>query len=106
MGYITSGHYAHTLRVWQKYFPPDQIRVIFAEDLLTNRHGVLQEVFRWLGMTSWNLTDLRLQELWNANPSLPPAEDADLTRELCEYYAPFNSELEALIGVLPTSWNC
>lgn len=48
--YLEGGMYSYNLKAYLKYFPKEQIKVIFLEDLQKNLRGTMKEVFAFLGV--------------------------------------------------------
>jgi hypothetical protein len=48
--YILTGNYLFQLEKFLKYYPQDQILVLFSEDLRNERQATLSQVFRFLGV--------------------------------------------------------
>jgi len=107
--YIGEGHYERTLQIWRKHFDPEQILVIFAEDLELEKERVLLEIFNWLGVSRFEVHGNKaIKERWNVNESIRLSkQDNAVLQRVCAYYQTLNAALEALVGSLPANWkNC
>ena len=49
--YIEHGYYGKHLEKWLKYFPKEQILIIYFEDIVANPEGVAAGVYRFLGIS-------------------------------------------------------
>lgn len=91
--YRAQSEYAPALRRWLEHFPAEQVHVSAAEDFYQDQQRACDGIFKFLGLPS---APLRSAKVLNAAPS---QELKDSTRqELAEHYAPFNADLESLLG--------
>lgn len=49
--YVEHGFYGKHILNWLKYFPRDQIMVVFFDDIVINPHVVARDIYRFLGIT-------------------------------------------------------
>ncbi|MFB4296093.1 sulfotransferase [Actinomadura sp. NTSP31] len=93
--YRAQGEYAPHLRRWMEHFPAERFCVLAAEEFYADPQTACDTVARFLGLEPATLPPSAVK-VWNAAPSqdLAPA-----TRQaLAEHYAPYNADLEALLG--------
>lgn len=93
--YRAQGEYATHLRRWLGFFPADRVHIMIAEDFYADQQRTLDEAAVFLGLRAAPLPAEALR-VWNAAPSqsLKPAT----RRRLAGHYAPFNADLETLLG--------
>ncbi|MFD0685147.1 sulfotransferase domain-containing protein [Actinomadura fibrosa] len=93
--YRAQGEYAPHLRRWMAHFPAERIKVLAAEEFYADPQRSCDEVAAFLGLPPAPLPPSATR-VWNAAPSqdLKP----ETRRSLAEHYAPFNADLEALLG--------
>ncbi|WP_242885815.1 sulfotransferase domain-containing protein [Actinomadura litoris] len=93
--YRAQGEYAPHLRRWMEHFPAEQIHVVAAEEFYADPQTAVDGVARFLGLDPAPLPPSAVK-VWNAAPS---QELSPHTRQqLAEHYAPFNADLEELLG--------
>lgn len=93
--YRAQGEYAPHLKRWMEHFPEEQFHVLMAEDFYADPQAACDGVAKFLGLRPAPLPP-EVAEPMNAAPK---SRLADATREsLARHYAPFNAELEALLG--------
>ncbi len=98
--YRTRGVYASQIRNWMASFPREQLLIIYAEDLYGDTEGTFGQVCDFLEIPRISMpTKKSFNSTWRTR-DLPP--DAESTW-LREYYAPLQSELEAVVGK-PAPW--
>lgn len=93
--YRAQGEYAPHLRRWMDHFPADQFHVLAAEDFYADPQAACDGVARFLGLRPAPLPPSAAKP-WNAAPSSKLADST--RRSLAEHYAPFNADLEELLG--------
>jgi hypothetical protein len=57
--YLEPGYYAHFVDLYRSIFGPDQVKVIFFDDLKTDPEGTTNELFSHLGLDPMTLADTR-----------------------------------------------
>ncbi|MBA3564960.1 MAG: sulfotransferase domain-containing protein, partial [Gammaproteobacteria bacterium] len=67
--YLDSGHYARHLRRYYEYFPRDQIKVVFSEELRRHPAGVIRDLWRFLGVAD----GIRLPDTVSGNEAVGSA---------------------------------
>ncbi|MDR7382458.1 sulfotransferase domain-containing protein [Promicromonospora iranensis] len=93
--YRAQGEYAPHLRRWMNHFAPEQFHVLAAEDFYADPQHTCDGVAEFLGLRPATLPP-SVAKPWNAAPS---SKLAEATRQsLATHYAPFNAELEGLLG--------
>ena len=102
------GMYVVMLRHWMSIFPPGHIRVVFLEEWrgkgeVTNT--ALNNIFKWLGLPPIHSSEFgdtaRPINKKRAHKTVTVVEK----RQLQNFYAPYNEELERLLGRrLPNEW--
>ncbi|MFC9976915.1 sulfotransferase [Spirillospora sp. NPDC127200] len=93
--YRAQGEYAPHLRRWLEHFPAERVHVLAAEGFYADPQGSCDEVAAFLGLPPAPLP-ASARKVWNAAPSLDMAPAT--RRRLAEHYAPFNADLEELLG--------
>ncbi|MFH5824411.1 sulfotransferase [Georgenia sp. AZ-5] len=97
--YRQRGVYVPQLRNWYAQFPAEQVLVLRAEDLYADVQRTFDRVTAFLSLPSFTLPTTRT---FNASTRAPmPVE---VRRELAEFFAPHNAELESLVG-FPLGWD-
>lgn len=91
--YLTRGRYAEQLERWFAYFPPERFLVVNASDLRKFPQDTMNEVFDFLGLSSFTL-DLSSKDKHSDYPPMNPKTK----QALKEYFKPYNEELEVLLG--------
>lgn len=91
--YIQNGLYAKHLKNWFKVFPKDQVLVVNYHDLETHPDSFVREVFTFLNLQDYLLTNI---EKVYANQYSQP--NPGVKQRLDEYFKPYNQELEAILG--------
>ncbi|GAA1851171.1 sulfotransferase domain-containing protein [Myceligenerans crystallogenes] len=92
--YRAQGEYAPHLRRWLKYFPPEQVHVLVAEEFYAAPQRACDDVAGFLGLPPAPLP-AAASDPWNASPSrslLPATREA-----LRQHYAPFNQDLSEIL---------
>ena len=90
---LSRGFYARQLQLWYDMFPRDKILVISSEELATDTHRVLEEVFNFLEIPNVKIKDLTKQNV----RKFPPMKQK--TRELLiEYFKPYNEKLYDMLN--------
>ncbi|MEV4252819.1 sulfotransferase [Spirillospora sp. NPDC049652] len=93
--YRAQSEYAPHLRRWLLHFPPERVHVLVAEEFYADQQRAIDGVAAFLGLPAAPLPKAA-SKVWNPAPS---AELKDATRRaLAEHYAPFNADLEKLLG--------
>ena len=96
--YRDSSDYALQLREYQAHFPPEQIKVIVAEDLRTRRREVMSDLFGWLGIADLDYSEEQLAER-HKSPSTTRTVRFPLVRALRD-----SALWSSLRRVLPQGW--
>lgn len=92
--YILNGLYAQQLKNWFEIFPREQILVLNYHDLETNPDRFVKEVFKFLDLQDYCLTDI---EKVYANQYSEPTQDVQ--QRLNEYFKTYNEDLENLCDI-------
>ena len=50
--FIKLGLYAEHLEIIYKYFPKEQVKIIFFEDLKSNSDKIVKEIYKWIGVSN------------------------------------------------------
>ncbi|MEK7510264.1 MAG: sulfotransferase [Patescibacteria group bacterium] len=66
--YLNAGHYAQDLNQYFQFFPREQFKILFLEDLERDPQEVTQEVWKFLGVSS----DVRLRNTKPENMAVSP----------------------------------
>ncbi|KAK4538734.1 hypothetical protein CDCA_CDCA20G4759 [Cyanidium caldarium] len=112
---LSIGFYSLYLRAWYALWPPEQVLVVFIEDYDRDPQAFMERVFRFLGMQVADDDDGR-QMPWryilagrhqNAlggrmrSQARPSAELLEVLRDI---YAPWNDDLQQVLGVETLPW--
>ncbi|HSV40646.1 MAG TPA: sulfotransferase domain-containing protein [Nocardioidaceae bacterium] len=91
--YRARGLYLPQLQNWLEVFPKEQLLVLRSEDMYSDVQTMADTVFEFLGLPKFELPTTKT---FNASrrPDLPEAP----AKELAEFYAPHNAELETYLG--------
>jgi len=92
--YRTRGRYLEHLEPWLDRFDRSQLLILRSEDLYLDTPGTYRRVTDFLGLPPW---ELRRYEVFNDRKSAEMPEQ--IRRELTEYYAPLNQQLEERLGM-------
>lgn len=95
-----NGRYSENLARWERYFPPEQLRVVFYDDLRREPDEFFRGIQRFLGVDEIAPPAARR---FNASPerlALP----ADLERRFSEVYLGELSALEQRFGGVTRDW--
>lgn len=90
--YLARGYYARQLAAWWRFFPPDQLLLVRAEDLYRDHQVVLDQVFEFLGVGPHHVCDMSVHD-GATSPQL-----ARVDARLREHFAPLNEELRQVTG--------
>jgi hypothetical protein len=91
--YLDKSRYAEHLARWREHFASERLLIIQSEKLFSIPEETLGVIEDFLGLPhDPNVT------LPRVNYTRPSQIDTALRKELVEYFAPFNSELEQLAG--------
>jgi len=93
--YRAQGEYAPHLRRWLDHFPRERVHILVAEEFYADPQAAVNGIATFLGLLRAPLSPAA-DRVWNAAPAqdLKPAT----RRRLASHYAPFNADLEALLG--------
>jgi len=105
--YLDLGYYAAQIERYLAFFPAEQLKVIFFEDLSAEPERVTREVWAFLGVDPQAV----LSDTTRRNPARDrvrsPAADrwgAETERFLLDHFAAHNRALEALVGRALPRW--
>jgi Sulfotransferase domain len=93
--YISQGLYVDALRRWLEHYPREQVYVEASERLLRDPQRAYDGVLRFLGLPPFSLRDARRLNTTASGQGLAPTT----RRELIARVAPYNRQLEALLGI-------
>lgn len=91
--YRARGVYVEQLRAWMREFPRRQFLILESEELFADPTQALADVAAFLGLPPW-----RPERAGRHNQLRYDALDPSLRAELDAFYAPFNAQLDALLG--------
>ncbi len=91
--YVAQSEYVHGFRRWLALFDRRQLAVVTSERFYPDPSGTADELYRFLGLPELGR---RPERVLNAAPKEPM--DPGIHRMLVAHFAPFNRELEALLG--------
>jgi len=91
--YLARGRYAEQLRRWLQFYPRERLLVLRFEDLVREPLPVLNRTLDWLGLPAMASARLEPRNTRRYPPMAPQT-----AARLQEYFAPYNAELEPLLG--------
>jgi hypothetical protein len=91
--YLARGRYAEQLRRWLQFYPRERLLVLRFEDLVREPLPVLNRTLDWLGLPAKASARLEPRNTRRYPPMAPQT-----AARLQEYFAPYNAELEPLLG--------
>lgn len=96
--YVGRGEYATQIERFQRELGRDRVHVVDADDFFAEPMAQIEQLTSWLGLAPWTPTKV---EQWNARPG--DEMSPELRQRLVEHFEPFDQQLEALTGRVP-SW--
>lgn len=99
--YLRRGRYIDYLRMYEQYFPREQLLVYFYEELVENL-AVIQDLYRALGADD-DFWPPSLRRVANASENASPNLDEDLYTFLSQTFSEPNAELAGYLG-RPLPW--
>jgi hypothetical protein len=93
---FSMGDYAANIEAFRRYFPEDQIHLIYFEDIVRDLEGCLAKTCAWLGIDddfSFDLSDRSNETVYPTNPNLMPLVD----RVVASVYPPWSNEKKRTI---------
>ena len=94
--YVSQGQYVRALRRWLDYYPRERVHVETSERFLQDPQGAYDRILNFLGLAAFSLRDARLL---NTTEGSGEAIAPRTRRELVARFAPYNRELEELLGI-------
>lgn len=91
--YLARGIYVEFLKHWFSIFPREQFLILESEPFNGDPSSTLHQVYDFLGLPAYDLAEYKK---YNSG-SYSPAE-TEIRAELAKFYAPYNRELEELLG--------
>ncbi len=91
--YLARGFYAEQLKIWMNLFPKEQLTVISTEDLATDPHKTLGQVFSFLGLPEYKVKNPQKQKA-----AKYPQMNSETRKFLADYFRPYNQQLYDLLG--------
>jgi hypothetical protein len=95
--YLARGMYADQLKTWFNQFPREQLLILNFEETMRHWAEASARLLEFMGLPQWRP---RAFPRTNATASAPM--DGALRRRLCDFFAPHNERLFAMLGV---TWN-
>lgn len=93
--YLSRGLYFEQIKSWRKFFPSNQILIIFSEDLFKNTCNTVNKVFKFLGLPEYNLKKY-YKYLKSSSKKVVKIEDK---QRLNQYYKSSNMQLQKYLGI-------
>ncbi|WP_413161545.1 tetratricopeptide repeat protein [Capilliphycus salinus ALCB114379] len=97
--YIWRGIYIEFIQKWMMYFPPENFLILKSEELYEQPQIILQEVFKFL-----NLPDFSLTEFTAYNKGYYQQMPPEIHRQLKNFFHSQNQKLEEFLG-RKFNWN-
>lgn len=92
--HLLNSLYIYYLEQWLIVFPKEQLLILKSEDLFTNPTATMKQVYNFL-----NLPEYQLSQYRNSNPGSYPPINPELRRQLVEFFHPYNQRLEESLGM-------
>lgn len=102
--YVFRSLYHDQLRRWMQLFPRQQIKIIQAEKLFSDREAVMNDVVDFLNLQPYEFTPQDIEHSWGGGASnhQEPGDYATMNHDTRQYlktcFEPFNEQLFNLIG--------
>jgi len=102
--YVFRSLYHDQLRRWMQLFPRQQIKIIQAEKLFSDREAVMNDVVDFLNLQPYEFTPQDIEHSWGGGASnhQEPGDYATMNHDTRQYlktcFEPFNEQLFDLIG--------
>jgi len=95
--------YSRMIKLWGQYFPGDNFKVFFYDDIMNTPELFLQEVLGYLGIvaTSWNSPNLGKRSNADGEKITMPQE---IRAQMSQYFIPELEALNDLIGGHSKNW--
>jgi hypothetical protein len=90
--YLTRGVYVDQLKHWFEYYDKNQFLILTTEDLYANPQKILNQVFQFLNLNSYEIKDLK-----NLNVGNYKNMNNETRKTLIEYFRPYNCKLSKLL---------
>ncbi len=91
---IYNGIYTPHIKAWREFYPDNQIFIICSEELFASPCKVVNDVFTFLGLSAF---DLKEYKIFNKGSNNEITLSPDLRRQMSEFYAPYNQELQVFL---------
>ena len=106
--YVSRGMYAQLLKPYLKYFPPEKIKIVLHDNIVSDPAHVATELMTFVG-ANVILPPINIHEPINTSRDRDQTRDQTMPeavrKELCQLYAEPNQELQALIGRDLSHWS-
>lgn len=100
--YLGRGEYARYIKMYQKYFPKNQIKVLVFEELVNNENEI-KKLYDFLEVDS-NFIPSNLEKVINASSKKDSIND-NVILKIQEYYKLHNKELSEMLDNPLKCWN-
>ena len=90
---IARGFYIEQIQTWYDLFSKDNIKIIKSEELNQNTRDTMNEIFEFLGLDQFDITDISKKNKMNYSPMLP-----ETRKFLMEYFEPYNQKLYSFLN--------
>ncbi|NEQ74827.1 MAG: hypothetical protein F6K23_18340 [Okeania sp. SIO2C9] len=91
--YLERGIYIEQLEKWMSIFPREQFLILKSEDFYARPDVTLKEVFEFLGLPNYQVTNKKKYNEIYYQPINPK-----IRSNLAEYFQPYNQKLEEYLG--------
>ena len=99
--YLGRGEYARYIKMYQKYFPKNQIKVLIFEELVNNENEI-KKLYDFLEVDS-NFIPSNLEKVVNAS-SKKESINENIALKIQEYYKAHNEELSEMLNNALNCW--
>ena len=92
--YLERGIYIEQLEKWMSIFPREQFLILKSEDFYENPDIILKEVFEFLGLPNYQVTNKKKYNKLSYQPM-----DPKISSTIAQYFQPYNQRLEEYLGM-------
>lgn len=101
--YMQRGRYIDYIRMYERYFAPEQFHIMIYEQM-THDIRVIQQLYAFLGVNADVVPQSRDAIMNDNDPDYMPTHDDDLLRHMYAYFADSNQQLFMHLGYDVSAW--
>ena len=91
--YLAKSIYSYQIKSWLETFPRNQLQVLSTEELAKNVTGTMSNIFQFLGLPDYEITNSEKKEVGNYSRM-----KSNTRRDLLKFFKIYNEELFSLIN--------